>query len=125
MGWHDFLVYGIYRLVKAGVSAGRRALAPKPCCHGAIGFCQACEVERQHHLEEEFARSPEGIELARQGKLREIAEAYESIDEVTRTRLRAAAEERIKRLNLRAGEGDVEAAVVNMYRRSQRNQFSK
>jgi hypothetical protein len=122
MGWHDFLVYGLYRLVKAGANA---ALKPKPCSHGVIGACQACEVERKQHIEEEFARSPEGVELARQEKLREIAEAYESIDEATRTRLRVTAEERIKRLNLRAGEGDVEVAVVNMYRRSQRNQFSK
>ena len=122
MGWHDFLVYGIYRLVRAGASAGRRALAAKPCCHGVIGSCQACEIERRQRLENEFARSPESVELAKQNRWKEIHEAYTAIDEETRARLRTAVEERIQRLHLRTRPGDVEAAVVNMHRRFKRNQ---
>jgi hypothetical protein len=125
MSWLDFLVYGVHRFIKAGVDAGRRAWDPKPCCHGVIGFCQSCDLEHEERIDEEFARSPMGLELARQERLIDIYEAYSAIDEATRTRLRAAAEERIQRLDLRVRAGDLEAAVVNMYRRSERNQSSK
>ncbi len=87
MGGHDYLVYAVYRLIKAGVNAGRRALAPKPCSHGMRGFCLACEVERQQRLREEFARSPEGMEPAKQKKWRDIYDKYSSLDEESRERL--------------------------------------
>jgi hypothetical protein len=49
----------------------------------------------------------------------EIEDTYKNIDEKTRNRLRTLVEERAKRLDLSIGPGDLEAAVVRMYERSQ------
>jgi hypothetical protein len=50
---------------------------------------------------------------------KEIEDAYKNIDEKTRNRLRISVEERAKREYLLIGPGDLEAAVVRMYERSQ------
>lgn len=100
MSWHDFLTYSIYRLLSASVRAVRRALAPKPCCHGVVGPCQRCQAEAAQRLEEEFAKSPIGVDLARQERLREIYDEYWAIEDETRERLRFQVEDRIRRYHL-------------------------
>lgn len=49
----------------------------------------------------------------------EIEDSYKNIDDKARNRLRTLVEERAKRLDLLIGPGDLEAAVVRMYERSQ------
>jgi predicted Holliday junction resolvase-like endonuclease len=56
---------------------------------------------------------------AKQQQAAEIQREYMYIDEETRHRLRALAEERIQRQHIVLRPGDIEAAVVTMYRRSQ------
>jgi len=49
----------------------------------------------------------------------EIEETYENMDEAKRDELTTLVKERAKREDLIIGPGDLEAAVVRMYKRSQ------
>jgi thymidylate synthase len=55
---------------------------------------------------------------AKQRQAAEIRREYMYIDEQTRHRLRTLVEERIQHLDLWVRPGDIEAAVVRMYKRS-------
>lgn len=102
-----FLIRGTLTLVLIGSVRGTfayhrfrsNALKPKTCCHGVIGQCQRCEADERRRME--------------------IEEAYKNIDEKTRNRLSISVKERAKRLDLLIGPGDLEAAVVRIYERSQ------
>ena len=90
------IVYGIYRLIDYLVKS--RLDARKQCCKAEADLLI---IER---------------------RLAEIGEAlknYRNIDVQTRIRLRTLVEERIERLDLLVGPGDLEVAVVRMYERSQ------
>jgi hypothetical protein len=123
--WLTAFEYGAYRLTVSLVKAVRRALRRKPCTHGVSGPCRSCEAEAEQRLDEEFVKSPIGKELARQERLRKIYNEYSAIETETRELLKAKAEDRIRRFDLMNKPGDIEAAVVRMYRRSQRNDSSK
>src|ERR1039458_10135415 len=78
--------------------------------HGVFGRCRRCE-------EEAAARIKAGAEAERQRL--EIEEAYKNMDEAKRDELTTLVKERAKREDLFVGPGDLEAAVVRMYQRSQ------
>jgi hypothetical protein len=93
-----FIVYGLYRFIGYLVSL-----------QDARKRCEAdlLVAERQRAVAE--------------GRLAEIEEScknYKNIDLETRIRLRTLVEQRIERLDLLVGPGDIEAAVVRMRNRS-------
>jgi hypothetical protein len=118
MGLHDAIAYGIYKLISASVKAVWRTFTPKPCSHGVTGYCQVC-------TDEAISRSPEGIALARQQRLAAIYAEYSAIDEDLRESLKSNVEDRVRRYDLRCGPGDLEAAVVRMYRADSSRRTSK
>jgi hypothetical protein len=93
-------------------------LIPPRCRHGVRGRCEECAEEVQARAQ---ARAEERAE-AKQRRL-EIEEEYKDLDDETRNRLITLVKERAKRLDLRIGPGDLEAAVVKVHRKSQRGDF--
>ncbi len=90
-----------------------KLLTPRPerCCHGAVGRCERCEEEVQAQAKE--------IAEAKRRRL-EIEEKYNDLDDETRNRLSTLVKERAEQQYLLIGPGDLEAAVVRMYERSQK-----
>ncbi len=95
-------------------------LRSKRCrSHGVFGRCRHCEEEAAARVK---ARAEARAKAERQRM--EIEETYRNMDEAKRDELTAIVEERAKRGDLLIGPGDLEAAVVRMYKRSQTNETS-
>jgi hypothetical protein len=82
--------------------------------HGVFGRCRRCEKEAAARFEAEAATRTEA-----ERQRMEIEETYKNMDEVKREELTTLVKERAKREDLAIGPGDLEAAVVRMYKRSQ------
>lgn len=80
--------------------------------HGVLGRCRRCE-------EEATARVKAEAEARAQAERRrmKIEETYKNIDAAKRDELTALVKERAKRELLFIGPGDLEAAVVRMYKK--------
>jgi hypothetical protein len=100
MSWNGVLVllivYGIYRLTRYLVNS--------------LDARKQCEADLLRRL---------AIAERRLAKIGEAYKNYKNIDVQTRIRLRTLVEERIERLDLLVEPGDLEAAVVRMYKRFQ------
>jgi len=82
--------------------------------HGVVGRCRRCEEEAAARVKaEDKARA----EAERQRI--EIEQTFKNMDDAKRDELCALVKERAKREDLLIGPGDLEAAVVKMYKRSQ------
>jgi len=93
-------------------------LKPKRCySHGVFGRCRRCEQEALAKLKAEAETRAE----AERQRL-EIEETYKIIDEAKRDELIIVVKERAKREHFLIGAGDLEAAVVRMYKRSKRRE---
>lgn len=82
--------------------------------HGVFGRCRRCEEEAAARVK---AEAEARAEAERQRM--EIEETYKNMDEAKRDELTTLVKERAKREDLVIGLGDLEAAVVRMYKRSQ------
>lgn len=82
--------------------------------HGVFGRCRRCEEEAAARVK---AEAEARAEAERQRM--EIEETYKNMDEAKRHELTTLVKERAKREGLIIGPGDLEAAVVRMYKRSQ------
>ncbi|HKN72306.1 MAG TPA: hypothetical protein VJX30_14820 [Terriglobales bacterium] len=82
--------------------------------HGVFGRCRRCEEEAAARVR---AEAEARAEAERQRM--EIEETYKNMDEAKRDQLTTLMKERAKREDLIIGPGDLEAAVVRMYKRSQ------
>jgi hypothetical protein len=82
--------------------------------HGVFGRCRRCEEEGAARVKPEAEAKAEAERLRIQ-----IEETYKSMDEAKRDELTTFVKERSKREHLFIGPGDLEAAVVRMYKRSQ------
>ena len=100
-------------------------LRPSDVPNGVPGGSDGCLADATERLNDEFEKSPVGKILERQEELNEIFDEYAGIDEVTREHLRAKVEDRVQRYNLPYGFGDLEAAVVRMYRGSRSGESFK
>lgn len=90
-------------------------LRSKRCrSHGVFGRCRRCEEEVAARVK---AEAEARAEAERQRA--EIEETYRNMDEAKRDELTTIVKERAKREDLLIGPGDLEAAVVLMYKRSQ------
>jgi uncharacterized membrane protein YccC len=82
--------------------------------HGVFGRCRRCEAEAAARVKAEA----EARAAAERQRI-EIEETFKNMDEAKRDELTTLVKERAKRENLLIGPGDLEAAVVKMYKRSQ------
>lgn len=82
--------------------------------HGVFGRCRRCEEEAAARV---TAEAEVRAEAERQRV--EIEETYKNMDEAKRDELTTLVKERAKREDFFIGRGDLEAAVVRMYKRSQ------
>ena len=82
--------------------------------HGVFGRCRRCEEEAEAGAE---AEAEAGAEAERQRI--EIEETFKNMDAAKRDELTTLVKDRAKREDLLVGPGDLEAAVVKMYKRSQ------
>jgi ferredoxin-NADP reductase len=82
--------------------------------HGVFGRCRRCEEEAAARAK---AEAEARAEAERQRV--EIEETYKNMDEAKRDELTTLVKERAKREDFFIGPGDLEAAVVRMYKRSQ------
>jgi uncharacterized membrane protein YccC len=90
-------------------------LRSKRCrSHGVFGRCRRCEEEAAARVK---AEAKARAEAERQRT--EIEETYRNMDEAKRDELTTIVKERAKREDFLIGPGDLEAAVVRMYKRSQ------
>lgn len=80
--------------------------------HGVFGRCRRCDEDAASKARAEA----EEIAEAERQRL-DIAETFQNIDETLRAELTAIVMERAKRLHLLVGSGDLEAAVVTVYRK--------
>lgn len=96
--WVVFVLVGVHWLYETLATLKAKAE------HEALGRLEAAQAAK--------AKAEERWRTA------EIQREYMLIDEQTRHRLRVLVEERIQRLDLVAGLGAIEAAVVRMYKRS-------
>jgi len=78
--------------------------------HGVFGRCRRCEQEAVARVEAQAEAERQRIE---------IEETYKNMDEAKRGELTTFVKERAKREDLFIGPGDLEAAVVRMYKRFQ------
>ena len=76
-------------------------------------------ARKRRRCEAEAEAEAERRRMVAERRRMEIEDTYKNIDEETRNRLRTLVEERAKREYLLIGPGDLEAAVVKMYERSQ------
>ena len=89
-------------------------LRSKRCrSHRVFGRCLRCEEEAAAKVKAEAEARAE----AERQRL-EIEQTYRSMDKVKRDELTTIVQERAKREDLLIGPGDLEAAVVRMYKRS-------
>jgi len=82
--------------------------------HGAFGRCRRCEEEAAARVKAEAEARAKAVR-----QRMEIEETYKNMDEAKRDELTTLVKERAKREDLIIGPGDLEAAVVGMYKRSQ------
>jgi len=82
--------------------------------HGIFGRCRRCEEEAAARVKAEAEARAEG-----ERQRIEIEETFKNMDEAKRDELTTLVKERAKREDLLVGPGDLEAAVVKMYKRSQ------
>lgn len=103
MSWNGVLVllivYGVYRLIRYLVNS----LDARKQCKADLLIAERRLAAAERRL----------------AKIGDAYEKYKNIDVQTRIRLRTLVEERIERLDLLVGPGDLEATVVRMYKRSQ------
>jgi len=103
MSWNGVLVlviiYGVYRLIRYLVNS--------------------LDARRQCEADLLIAKRRLATAERRLAEIGETYKNYKNIDVQTRIRLRTLVEERIEREDLLVGPGDLEAAVVRMYERSQ------
>jgi len=81
--------------------------------HGAFGRCRRCEEEAAARVKAEAEARAEAVR-----QRMEIEETYNNMDEAKRDELTTLVKERAKREDLAIGPGDLEEAVVRMYKRS-------
>jgi hypothetical protein len=90
-------------------------LRSKRCSsHGVFGRCRRCEEEAAARVKAEGEARAEA-----ESQRMEIEEIYRNMDEEKRDELTTIVKERAKREDLLIGPGDLKAAVVRMYKRSQ------
>jgi hypothetical protein len=94
-----FVLYGIYRLI--------------------VYLVDSQDARKQCESDRLIAERRLAIAERRLTEIGEAYKNYKNIDVQTRSRLRTLVEERIEREDLLQGPGDLEAAVVRMYERSQ------
>jgi len=82
--------------------------------HGVFGRCRRCEEEAAARVKAEAEARAEA-----ERRRMEIEETYKNMDKAKRDELTTLVKERAKREDLIIGPGDLEAAVVRMYKRSQ------
>ncbi len=82
--------------------------------HGVFGRCRRCEEEAAARVKAEA----EARAVAERQRM-EIEDTYKHMDEAKRHELTTLVTERAKREDLFIGPGDLEAAVVRLYKRSQ------
>ncbi len=82
--------------------------------HGVFGRCRRCEEEAAARVKAEAEARAEA-----ERRRMEIEETYKNMDEAKRDELTTLVKERAKREDLLIRPGDLEAAVVKMYERSQ------
>ena len=87
--------------------------------HGVFGRCRRCEEEAAARVKTE-AKARAKAERRRL----EVEKTYKNMDEAKRDELTTLVKERAKREDLYIGPGDLEAAVVRMYERSDSHQRS-
>jgi len=80
--------------------------------HGVFGRCRRCEEEAAARIK---AEAEVRAEAERQRV--EIEETYKNMDEAKRDELTTLVKERAKREDFCIGPGDLEVAVVRMYKR--------
>jgi hypothetical protein len=90
-------------------------LRSKRCdAHGVFGRCRRCEAQAAARVRREAEAR---VEAERQQM--EIEETYKNMDQAKRDELTNVVKARAQREHLLIGPGDLEAAVVRMYQRSQ------
>lgn len=82
--------------------------------HGIFGRCRRCEEEAAARVKAEAEARAE----AERQRI-EIEETFKNMDEAKRDELTTLVKERAKREDLLVGPGDLEAAVVKMYKKFQ------
>ena len=82
--------------------------------HGGFGRCRRCDEEAAARAKAEAEARAEAIR-----QRMEIEETYKNMDEEKRNELATLVKDRAKREHLFIGPGDLEAAVVRVYRKSQ------
>jgi len=82
--------------------------------HGVFGRCRRCEEEAAARVKAEAEARAEA-----ERRRMEIEETYKNMDKAKRDELTTLVKERAKREDLIIGPGDLEAAVVRRYKRSQ------
>ena len=82
--------------------------------HGVFGRCRRCEEEAAARVKAEAEARAKAVR-----QRMEIEETYKNMDEAKRDELTTLVKERAKREVLIIGPGDLEAAVVRMYKRTQ------
>jgi hypothetical protein len=85
--------------------------------HGVLGQCQRCEEEAAARVKAEAEAEAEARAEAKRQRI-EIIDIYWTMDDAKRDELTALVNERAEREDLHIGPGDLEAAVVRIYRRS-------
>jgi hypothetical protein len=83
--------------------------------HGVLGRCRRCEEEAAARVKAEAETRAE----AERQRI-ELEETFKNMDEAKRDELTTLVKERAKREDLLVGPGDLAAAVVKMYKRSQK-----
>jgi hypothetical protein len=116
MGLHDLVAYSIYRVISGSAKAMWRRLTIKRCRHGVPGGCAGCQADQEERKRDDFAGSPERIRLTKQKELDAIYAEYYSIEEGLRESFKSRVEDRVRRYDLKYGPGDLESAVLRMYR---------
>jgi hypothetical protein len=88
-------------------------LRSKRChSHGVFGRCRLCEAEAAAKARTEAEAAAEA-----ERQRMEIKEAYNTMDQAKRDELATLVKTRAQREHLVIGPGDLEAAVVRMYKR--------
>jgi hypothetical protein len=81
--------------------------------HGVFGRCRQCEQDAAEKSKAEAA-----VKAEADARRRDIEDTYRGMDESRRNELTAIIRERAEREHLIIRDGDLEAAVVRMHRRT-------
>jgi hypothetical protein len=110
-GW---LIVGL--LVISGFLSLRDWFRSKRCQkHGSFGRCRRCDEDA---VSQSRAEAEERAEAER--KRLDVTKTFQNMDEKLRGELTAIVMERVERLHLLGGAHGLEAAVVTLYRKRQR-----